>query len=144
MPLMGKRLKRKNLSTVTVTGGWPGAKPVRTYKANKRRIIFGDFAKMRIGFGRWQCAPKKNSDLQSPSLPHAARPVRRKPYRAAHFADRGPAFRLCLRGELLFGRRPIADCRTHRPRDRGQSPWKWPERGLWFLWRQLILELAEG
>src|SRR5438445_5254413 len=37
----GKRLKRKNLGTLTMTPGKRRAKPVRMYKANQKRIIFG-------------------------------------------------------------------------------------------------------
>jgi hypothetical protein len=48
MPLIGKRLKRKNLKTLTVKLGAAKAKPVRKAIANKKRIIFLRFAKMSI------------------------------------------------------------------------------------------------
>src|SRR5258708_39809384 len=91
MPLMGKRLKAKNLSTVTLTGKRAVAKPVRRDKANKRRIILGSLREAGPNTAHGAAKSATNHGWRCPSLPVA--PVlaaRRRPYSSCLGGDTRP------------------------------------------------------
>src|SRR6266436_6600320 len=63
----GKRLKRKNLGTLTLTPGSSRAKPVRTYKANTKRIILELLAARQTSFPLSPATLAINHDCLSPN-----------------------------------------------------------------------------
>src|SRR5260221_9362897 len=144
MPLTGKGLKPKNLGTVTMTAGWPVAKTVRMYKANKKRIIFG--APWRVETIRLHSSatPARNGDQRSPGrLRRCLEPARLRRYKACRLADTTSAFPLCLEGEHRVCRKPRSDFQTRPPRGRDQFPSKLPAPGLLFSQWRLILAMGE-
>src|SRR6266851_2733982 len=145
MPLIGKRLKGKNLSTVTVTGEWPGAKTERTYKAKKRRIIFWvpavPLTKLRLS----PASPAKNCDWRSPRfLLPVIRQARLRLYKAARFANRVPEFPFYLEDAHRVFRTRRSDFLIRPPRGRDQFPLKSRAPALLFSRWRLIFAWAAG
>src|ERR1700688_3121438 len=124
MPLMGKRLKRKNLSTVTLTGGWPGAKPVRKYKANKKRIILQALREPGTSSRLSPTRRAPNLDWASSLCLYAAfARAHLPPHTIDRCVNTEPAFRHDLEAGRRVCRRRRSAFRTHRQCDRGRFPW---------------------
>src|SRR6266851_7415359 len=66
MPLIGKRLKRKDLKTLALTMLSHKAKPVRMCRANKRRINFWQSVEVPTNFSRALASAAKMSDRCGP------------------------------------------------------------------------------
>src|SRR5258708_40145947 len=121
MPLIGKRLKRKDLKTLSLTMLSHKAKPVRSSRANKTRIIFGRLAKVLANSSRALANAPKMSDRRGPRRWHRdSLAFRRPPDIAGHFVNRAPGTRPYLRGARRAVQKQIFGCRIRPPpgRDR--------------------------
>src|SRR6266851_1646646 len=121
MPLIGKRLKRKDLKTLALTMLSHKAKPVRTSRANKTRIIFWRSAKVLANSSRALANAAKMSDRRGPRRWHRdSLAFRHPPDRAGHSANRALGTRPYLRGARRAGQTRKSDCPIHPLPGRGR------------------------
>src|SRR6266403_405102 len=145
MPLIGKRLKPKDLKTLSLTMASREAKPVRMFRANKKRIIFGRLVEVLTRFSR---APPNAAKMSDRCGPHCWRPgpaaVRHLRCRAGYSANKALETRRDSVAARRAGQTRISGCRIRPLHGPDRCPLKWRALGLSSLQSQLILAWDAG
>src|SRR6266436_9255193 len=127
MPLIGKRLKPKDLKTLSLTLAQRGAEPVPMCRANQIRIIFWRPAALPTNFLRvLPTAPKMGGRRGPRCLSCRLVAVRRSPDISGHCANKALATGLNSVGARPGGQKRIFDCPIRPLRGRDRCPLKGP------------------